>query len=230
MSEGNGIPSKAAIDLAVHEIAAKDGFIVDEKLDSAILRNRLFEVVRSAKVLAKKDRAEKAARRPQVIAALFPSLPGPDLFDHQADPPLAEKVYTWLNQKAWGETKPGADSPLQRLVGVNMGNGYVMCRTKIGEVDAVYITDDIDCVRADFTRPENDAIDRRLAMATRNREMLVLRQPDNATKYANEYNRTLRGALTTASTQMQLAVDSVTGNHAEPEVDDDNESGDEGDA
>ena len=92
----------------------------------------------------------------------------------------------------WGETKSSADSPVQRLVGVNMGNGYVMCRTKIGKVDAVYITDNIDCIREDFTRPEADAITRKLKMATKNREMLVLRQPDNAMKYANEYNRALR--------------------------------------
>jgi hypothetical protein len=132
----------------------------------------------------------------------------------------------WLNTKVWGEAKPGADSPLQRLVGVNMGNGYVMCRTKIGDVDAVYITDDIECVRIDFTRPENAAIDRRLAMATRNREMLVLRQPENAAKYASEYKRTLHGALATASAQMQLAVDSVSGNHAEADVDTEAEEGD----
>jgi hypothetical protein len=61
-------------------------------------------------------------------------------------------------------------------------------------------------------------------MATKNREMLVLRQPDNATKYANEYNRALRAELTTASAQMQLAVESVSGNHADDEHDEQDES------
>lgn len=224
MSEGNGIPAKAAIDLAVHAILEQQNLIVDEKIDMSKLRNQLFETIVPAKVLAKKERAEKAVQRPQLIAALFPSLPAPERFDEQPDPPLAEKVYAWIDAKVWGETKSSADSALQRLVGVNMGNGYVMCRTKIGRVDAVYITDNIDCIREDFTRPENDAIDRKLKMATKNREMLVLRQPDNAVKYANEYNRTLRGALDTAKTQMQLAVDSVSGNHAEAD-DDENESG-----
>ena len=227
MSEGNGIPSKAAIDLAVHAIAEKDGLIVDEKIDMAKLRNRLFEAIVPAKVLAKKERAEKAVQRPQLIAALLPSLPAPEQFDHQADPPLAEKVYGWFDAKVWGETKSSADSAVQRLVGVNMGNGYVMCRTKIGRTDAVYITDNIDCIREDFTRPEADAITRKLKMATKNREMLVLRQPDNAAKYANEYNRALRAELANAATQMQLAVDSVTGNHTEDENDDSENGGDD---
>jgi hypothetical protein len=227
VSEGNGIPSKAAIDLAVHAIAEKDGLIVDEKIDMAKLRNRLFEAIVPAKVLAKKERAEKAVQRPQLIAALLPSLPAPEQFDHQADPPLAEKVYGWFDAKVWGETKSSADSAVQRLVGVNMGNGYVMCRTKIGRTDAVYITDNIDCIREDFTRPEADAITRKLKMATKNREMLVLRQPDNAAKYANEYNRALRAELANAATQMQLAVDSVTGNHTEDENDDSENGGDD---
>jgi hypothetical protein len=225
VSEGNGIPSKAAIDLAVHAIAEQDGYVLEDRIDMAMLRNRMFETIAPAKVLLKRERAGKAVQRPQLLAALFPSLPTPDLFDDQADPPLTEKVYGWLDTKVWGEAKPGADSPLQRLVGVNMGNGYVMCRTKIGRVDAVYITDNIDCIREDFTRPENASIDRKLAMATRNREMLVLRQPENATKYANEYNRTLRGSLAAAAATLQLAVDSVTGNHAEDEGDDNESEG-----
>lgn len=225
MSEGNGIPSKAAIDLAVHAILEQEDLIADDKLDMSKLRNRMFEAIVPAKVLAKKERAEKAVQRPQLIATLVPSLPTPEQFDEQTDPALAEKVYGWVDAKAWGETKSSADCALQRLVGVNMGNGYVMCRTKIGRIDAVYITDNIDCIREDFTRPENDAIDRKLKMATRNREMLVLRQPDNAVKYANEYNRTLRGALDTAKSQMQLAVDSVSGNHAENDENDENENG-----
>jgi hypothetical protein len=227
MSEGNGIPSKAAIDLAVHAIAEKHGLIIDEKLDMAKVRNRLFEAIAPAKVLAKKERGEKAVQRPQLVAMLLPDLPIPEQFDHQPDPPLAEKVYGWFDTKVWGETKSSADSALQRLVGVNMGNGYVMCRTKIGKVDAVYITDNIDCIREDFTRPEADSINRKLKMATKNREMLVLRQPDNAVKYANEYNRALRAELATAATQMQLAVESVSGNHAEDEDDvvDENENG-----
>jgi hypothetical protein len=226
VSEGNGIPSKAAIDLAVHAILEQHELIDDDKLDMPKLRNRLFETIAPAKVLAKKERADKAVQRPQLLTTLFPSLPAPEQFDHQADPPLAEKVYGWFDAKVWGETKSSADSPVQRLVGVNMGNGYVMCRTKIGRVDAVYITDSIDCIREDFTRPEADAITRKLKMATKNREMLVLRQPDNASKYANEYNRALRAELATAAAQMQLAVDSVSGNHTEDENDEnDNESG-----
>jgi hypothetical protein len=214
MSEGNGIPSKAAIDLAVHAILEQQDLIADEKIDMSKLRNRMFEVIAQEKVLAKKERAAKAVQRPQLLGELFPNLPAPEQYDDQPDPPLAEKVYGWFDAKVWGETKSSADSPVQRLVGVNMGNGYVLCRTKIGKVDAVYITDSIDCIREDFTRPEADSITRKLKMATKNREMLVLRQPDNAVKYANEYSRALRAELATAATQMQLAVDSVTGNHA----------------
>ena len=142
---------------------------------------------------------------------MFPGLAGP-IVDVTPDPVLAAAVYKEVDKLVWGETRTAAIGPVQRLVGVNMGNGYVLCRTKVGrdEVDAVYVTDDIACIRLDFTRPENESIDRKLATATRNREMLVLRQPHNAAKYAREYDRTLRRRSRRRPTSLAWRSQSVT--------------------
>ena len=86
----------------------------------------------------------------------------------------------------------------------------------------MYITDDIGCIRLDFTKPENESIDRKLATATRNREMLVLRQPHNAEKYAKEYGRALNNALTASTGQLALTVSAATDNGAH-----DDEEGDD---
>jgi hypothetical protein len=227
MPQYNGsAPSKTAIDAGIHVAFEQEGYVTDDgSNDKAKLRERILDtILASGKVLARSERAEKATTRGTLVATVFPGLPGPESVDEQPDPILAAAVYGAVDKLVWGETRTAAGAPVQRLVGVNMGNGYVLCRTKVGreEIEAVYVTDDIVCIQLDFTKPENESIDRKLANATRNREMLVLRQPHNAAKYARDYDRTLRGALSTANSQLSLAVQSVTHNGT-----DEGEEGDE---
>ena len=126
----------------------------------------------------------------------------------------------------WGETKTNADSTLQRMVGMNMGNGYVLCRTKIGKdaIPAVYITDDLRCIQLDFVRPDNESTVRKLETVTKNREMLVIRQPQNAARYVREYGSTMRGAVTAGINRLQLTAESVVNSDADG---DDHEEGGE---
>lgn len=213
----------SALDQAFYEAFAREGY-VDESgaRDMIRVRERIFEAVRNAKVLGKREREEKAITRPDLVEAVFPTLPGPDAWDEltdETDRALAEAVYKKINADIWAETRPAADARVQRLVGVNMGNGYVLCRTKVGKgrIDAAYITDVKECIQLDFTRPDNQALDRRIAASTRNREMLLLRQPHNAKAYASEYDKTLKNALSTAHNTLQLTMESLTAEFDEDE-------------
>jgi hypothetical protein len=197
---------QSAIDVAVHEAYAREGYVKsDGSRDVTKMCARIFEIVSEQKVLGKREREAKATRRGALVAGVFPSVPGPER-------PLAEAVYKKITADVWQHTKSDAAGRVQRMVGVNMGNGYVLCRTKVGKdsIDAVYITDVLECIRLDFTRPDNSALDRRIQAATRNREMLVLRQPENAKAYAVEYAKTLRNSISAAQDQLQLTVESVT--------------------
>jgi hypothetical protein len=221
---------QSAIDQAVYEAFAREGYVKQNgDRDVTKMCARIFEIVAAEKILGKREREEKATKRGDLVAQVFPQLAGPDKFDEleESARPLAEAVYKRIAADVWAETRSAAEGRVQRMVGVNMGNGYVLCRTKVGKdrVDAVYITDVLECIRLDFTRPDNASLDRRVQTSTRNREMLVLRQPHNAKAYASEYDKTLRNALTEAHNQMALTVEavSVNGDHG-----DEDEEGDEG--
>jgi hypothetical protein len=215
---------QSAIDKAVYDAFAHQGYLKrDGARDITKMCARIFEIVAQQKVLNKREREEKATKRGDLVAAVFPDVLGPDRIDELSEErrPLAEAVYKRVAADVWAETRSAADGRVQRMVGVNMGNGYVLCRTKVGKdrVDAVYITDVLECIRLDFTRPDNASLDRRVQTSTRNREMLILRQPHHAKAYASEYDKTLRNALTEAHNQMQLTMDSVMSTAAGPDED-----------
>lgn len=223
MSASNG---DSSITTAVHEVYVEEGCVKDDgSKDLAKVRSRVYDAISTHKVLNKKERATKALLRGDLVTTVFPSVVGPEDFDndeHIGQRPLLEAVYAKINSEVWNMVSTGAQSAVQRMVGMNMGNGYVLCRTKIGKdtVDAVYITDNVECIRLDFTRPDNVSLEKKIETSTRNREMLVLRQPHNAKVYAGEYDKTLKGALSNAQSQIQLAIEAVS-NRAEPESDDD---------
>lgn len=198
---------QAAFEQGVHAAyAAEDYLQEDGSQDKGQVREHLFEVLRQAKVLSKKERSTKAISRGELVKRVFPHLPGPDDFEGAEDPQLALSVWKEIDRRLWTEAKPSADSMLQRLVAVNMGNGYVMCRTKVGadRVDAAYITDDRACIDEDFVKPDNDSLERKLRAVTRNREMLVLRQPDNAQHWVRGYDRHVK--MITDAGRQQLAI------------------------
>lgn len=218
---------KAAVDQAVFDAFKHEGYITDDGTrDMTKLRERIFQVIARDKVLDKKERHDKATTRGDLVAQAFPNLAGPESWSDQPDPALAEAAYKAIDMKfVWGEAKVNARSPLQRMVGMNMGNGYILCRTKVGkdEVPAVYITDNVACIQEDFVRPDNDSAARKFEAVTENREMLVIRQPHNAPRYVKEYSRTMRGAVAAGVDRLQLTMESVLND----DVDADGEEGEE---
>lgn len=209
-SNGNGV-SKALVDAKAHEVFKNAGFLKedDNGVDYQKVRERILEIASQQKVLSKRERSDKATLRTSLMEELFgDALPDPDDTDNAKEALLRAEVYKRLDAKIWEQTRPSADGPVQRLVGLNMGNGYVLCRTKIGKAraDAIYITDNIECIRLDFTRPDNASFNNKAALVTANREMLIIRQPHNAKKYIAEYDKTFDSAYQLGMGQLNLAA------------------------
>ena len=219
---------KAAIDQGVFDAFKREDYVAEDGIrDMEKVRNRIFDAISRNKVLDKKERHDKAITRGNLVAEVFPNLPGPDAWADQPDPALAEAVYKAIDTKfVWGEAKVGAGSPMQRMVGRNMGNGYILCRTKITKdaIPATYITDNLACIQEDFVRPDNEAAARKFKAVTDNRELLVQRQPQNAERYVREYSRTMRGAVAAGIDRLQLTMESVL---TDTSTDDDGEEGEE---
>jgi hypothetical protein len=215
----NGSPEKLAVEAGVHAAhAAHDYVKQDGAIDQGKVRERIFEVLRASKVLDKKERAAKAITHGAMVEHVFPNLPGPDSFSEQPDPQLAQAIWEKIDANLWSMMATSASSALQGLVGLQMGNGYILCRTSVGKdkTKAVYITDHLGCIEEDFILPDNQSLGRKIRLVERNREMLVYRQPQNAKRFQREFGSALK-QLTAASTgQLALAVEAVSADGEAP--------------
>lgn len=220
-----GRPSKAAIDLGIHDAFVAEGYVsteTDGNGDEVVVglnhnkrRQAIYMAATDAKALTKAEKIEKAIKRPDLVERVWPHLPDPTNA-------LQVEVNRIIDQKyTWADTKSSYDGPVQRLVGLNMGNGYVLCRTKVGKgqgIDAIYVTDSLALIREDFTRPDNKSLSNKIDQATGNREMLIIRQPHNAAKYLRDYEATLVAKLEATRARLALSM---------PRLDEDEDEGEE---
>jgi hypothetical protein len=208
-------PTTAVVDEAVHSAIEREGYVNgDAVVDRGVIRERIFGIVSKAKVNDRKERAAKAITRGELMRQVFPNLPGPEEWDEQETPLLAETVYKRIDGRfVWGDVKPAPSGAVQRLVGMNMGNGFVLCRTRIGKdaTPAVYITDDYALIQQDYTKSDIAKLQRAARATERGQEMLMQRQPQNAQRYYRAYNKALHGVVELASGQLRLALEAANG-------------------
>jgi hypothetical protein len=212
--DGNGSPQAAEIAAGVLAAYAAEGLLKEDgNKDTSKVRERILAIVRTHKVITWKDRKANAIKRGDVVRQLFPSTPAPpDGFSETEDPQLAKAVWGQLYKDVWGHLTVGADSALQQLVGATMGNGYALVRASIDSAhpDAVYITDNLLCIERDVLEPEDTAYkrvaERRIAL----RQMLIMRQPENARRYEKGGNDLLKMLMVTGRDQLAIAVSAAT--------------------
>ena len=197
----------------VYSAFKAEGYVTEDGVrDQPKLRARLFEIVAGAKVVHKSERGEKAVTRGELMSRAFPSLPGPEDWAEQDDPALAAVVYQTIDRTyVWPETSGNAATALQRMAGVNMGNGYVVLRTKIGRdaIPAVYISDNAACIDADGVLPVLARRRRAAETAADYCEMITMRHPELGRHMENVYSRTLRSAVDAGTQRLRLATESV---------------------
>jgi hypothetical protein len=224
-------PQAAAVAQGVYQAYMTDGYVngVGVK-DNARVKEQIFEVLRPHKVRNWAERENEAITRGEVTQQVFPSLPGPDKFSDQDDPQLAAAIWTKVDSAIWSFLQANAAGPVQRLVGINLGDGYVMCRTQVGlnSTDAVYITDDRACIERDYLARDNDGLQAKIRAVTDNREMLIMRQPGNAAVYAKGFSQLVRALGTASNDRLALAVSAATADGSEAEAGNGDEPGDQG--
>lgn len=219
---------KSVLDARIHEAYADADYLKEDgSRDSVKMRARMMETIKSTKVLHKKERAEKAITKGNLVAAVFPTLPGPEAWkeiEDENERAVAEAVYARISTIVWGETLPDASKSLQQSVESAMGNGYVLCRTTVGNdnTQAVYITDNLACIRLDYTFPEKTKFEKLVLKHEANREMLIRRQPENARAYFNDFKSASSSAVTEGVNRLKLVMD-TTVNEQQDDVDEDGE-------
>jgi hypothetical protein len=205
-------PTPAAIDREVHKAFADQGYVqADGSRSMAKFRVALCEQARTAKANNRRERGAKAIQRGELVHRTFPDYPVPDDHASQPNPELARAAWKQLWSLVWTECGTGANGTIQRMIGQHEGNGWVLCRCKVGpdRIDAIYITTSRDLIRDDITRPANSSAEKKALRDARNREMLMLRQPENAEAYMREYVQAMEVALEAGKAMLELTMGTI---------------------
>lgn len=211
---GQPLSEKEALAQAIDAAYLAEGYInADGERDHTAVGNAIYPIVEQARVTAPPERTAKAVTRGSLVAAVFPSLPRREDWPSQPDPELAEKVDGQIRQKVWDLVKPDKAGFVQQLVGVRTP-GLILCRTKIGtdNVDAVYVTDNLACIKEDFVAPLSEAMRRANRKMGNNLAMAGVRLPEHAKTFDTLYRRANKAALNAGLEQTQLMLESANDN------------------
>jgi hypothetical protein len=205
------LTAKEALAEAVDAAYLAEGYITaGGERDQAAVANAIYPLVARARVELPQERTSKAVTRGELVAAVFPSLPKPAEWATEPDPELAAELYGELRKKVWDLVKPDKAGYVQQLVGVRTP-GLILCRTKIGtdSVDAVYVTDNIACLKEDFAGPLADAMRRANRRMSLNMAMVGGRIPEHAKVFERLYRQANKRALTAGLADTQLMLESA---------------------
>jgi hypothetical protein len=223
------------ISRGVLEAYKTEGYVKEDgSQDPAKVREVMYELLRTAKVINRRERPEKAITRGTLVEKIFPHLAQQKTAltegtDEEPSDGAAEnlvifnEIWKKIDTTLWSDTRPNASGALQRLIGISMGNGYILVRTKIGKenTQAVYITDEVRCIEEDFVGPDTLSLQRKISDVTSNREMLIIRQPANGPRWKKNLDGQLKALSAGASNRLALAIESVSTNGAGAAEDDD---------
>lgn len=192
----------------------EDDEVENDRERSAWINHTLASViythdVKKALVHALDERSRKAAKRGDITAHAFPTAAAPDEWANEKYPEVARRVWNVLDRKCWDLCKADASGKVQQMCAEM---GLVLCRTKVtsDQVDAVYITDDVECILSDFDSPHTRKLVQAAESFGRNLSMVMGRLPDLTDDLHRDYKRTMRQALTTGKTMIAPALEAAS--------------------
>lgn len=207
----NGIVLTVDEEVAAEVLAAyvAQGYIEDGEPSREAVIEKLVALVLPAVVKATGERGAKTITRPVLMSEVFPTVIGAEGWAETDNPEVAAKVYRYLNgQVIWRALDMGASAPIQRAANAQ---GFILCRTSAtpGHVEGVYVTQDAECIRQDFSAPYKEEVEKvamkhavQLACATR-----VL--PQFANVWENELKKSLVQAKRASEATLMPALDAV---------------------
>jgi len=203
------LTSKQAIAEAVDAAYLADGYIKDGERDHVAVADAIYPLVLAAQVRVPQERATKAVTRGSLIATVFPSLPKPTEWPGR---PFAEEVDAAIRQKVWDLVKADRAGKVQELLGMR-NPGLVLCRTKIGadRVDAVYVTDNLACIKEDFAGPLAETMRKANKRMSLNMAMAGIRLPEHSQTFDRLYRQASRRALNAGLEDTRLMLDAADG-------------------
>jgi hypothetical protein len=184
-------------------------YILDGEPDRQAVIERLVGIVLPAVVSATGERGTKSITRTTLMSEVFPKVVGAEGWAETDNPEVAARVYRHFDGNViWRTLDMGASAPIQKAA---MEQGFLLCRTTStpGHVDAVYVTQDVECIRLDFSAPYKAKVEKeaqkhavQLACATK-----VL--PQFANIWEGELRKSLAQAKRAGEAALMPALDAV---------------------
>ena len=206
------------VETRVDEAFAAEGYTLDNgQRDVHKMQAVAYQAFRTAKVLSIRDKDEKAITRNSLITAVFPNLAVPvdtgrDARKRTTDPAALIAIEVWkeIDRAVWNLTTPGPAGHFQARAMADLGNGYVVCRTKAGvdRVDAAYVTDNMQCIDLDYFGPDDAALQRINDRITRKRAMVaMIRDGADQQHILTGYDRLAKAVSVTGHDKIVQAIE-----------------------
>jgi hypothetical protein len=190
--------------------AAEDYLDDRGEKDYVKVRQAAYDVLADVKVIKKVDRLTVPITQGNLTRKVFPNLVHPGAFEDQPDPDVAAAVWEKVKGLLWTQVNAAPGSNMQNLVGRNMGNGYVLCRTKASTSDgtpAAYITDNFEAIKLDFQSPAYASARQKVEQALAVSMLLIDRQPQHAKAWKSFSDAQLKSAKELGHTRLTGAIE-----------------------
>jgi hypothetical protein len=165
--------------------------------------------VKKALVQSLDERSRKAVKKGDITANAFPTALKPEEWaSDEQDTDVLKQIWLALQRKCWDLCKADHSGAIQKMCSEL---GVVLVRTKVtsDQIDAVYITTDVECILADFDGPHNQKLVAASESFGKNLRMAMGRVPEAASVLDRDYKRTMRRALTTGKTMYAPALEAA---------------------
>lgn len=208
-------PLSERIEQAVELAWAQHGYARDGELDKQAVEDKVYGLVAVAVVEKRADRGRVALTRRQLMSSTFGQVPGPEAWAEEEDPEVAAGVYSRLAGHLWRLVSADVDGKVQGRLNGDLG--LILCHTKAtpDKTEAVYVTQDLQCLLADFSGPQKAAIQKAADKMAKNFVMVVGRQPGYAKRFNQELSGAIKAALGTSQAILTPAIEAAASVEAE---------------
>ena len=220
---------KAAIQVGKQEAKAAAGYLNRDGTDNdAVVNAKLRAFARTAKPGTRPERAERSHHRDDVMAHMYPGVPGRaqwedlpedylDYLPEEQRAEVAEGIYKDLDGELWRKLSDEPEGAIQ----ASLEDGEVLCRTKVktGRLDSIYVTTNRECWETDLIAPRQKEVEKKHDAYAAVGRMMMERQPEHATRVQREFVRTSKDALEAGNKIMRPALEAAKAARADADPD-----------
>ena len=199
-----------AIQAGIYDAYAEEGLLTAAgDADPDARDDRLLDGALEHECGSLDEREGGAIKQDDFVAVGFKKLTGKDKFAEADWPEQAEVVYGRISRSVMNAAKMDVQGRLQRRI---LPLGLVLCHTSVTKhgIPALYVTDSLDCLLADYEGPMGEGIVKAAKKDGRNLAGVVEHLPQHAEPLDKAFRKSMRRALTAGNAVLAPALTAAT--------------------